>query len=527
LNAADRYQVPITLLDIKTPLALSALDYLEKIPRFKKLIDRGIITLPDSLSESYFGSIPAWGIEKTAQTSRNIAANFGLPGSQLIYSADIHNVSLSPYRLILSRQPAQENFEPGITQLTRWKGQRILDLPISGDLHQQVTEDGLTIEVRTVLFKLALTNGGAQNSNVLVLGGNLPHTVWGDPQAVSAAMRYIANHPWIRPLSGDDLLTIQPASARPSPSIAIGINKNDADQISSESPIHLELLNQIEQSPPNSITEQAWKSYLSLQAPSYPYIPELSNLRSNYLGGIGNLLVAAQWADNPTQQIDCSTDTDMDGKPECILASDKLFVIIDPEGGRLVVGFFISQNGPIQFIAPVSQFAIGLSDHSTWRLENGDLSDPAEIPGAFAGPWVPFAIEKVRNGLRFISPSFQKEFILGNHNLSVNYHTDNPHIILIPIGLSPDTRNYPDWSNRYKEALTERGWSWEIPGTIRVEVQSSEEFTTDTFKVTKDLINLPEDPNYEFPIGHFLPFPLALVTIHSQGNASTQLIISP
>jgi len=61
-------------LDIKTPLALSALDYLEKIPRFKKLIDHGVITLPDSLSEIYFGE----KLPQFANVSKNPASAGGV-----------------------------------------------------------------------------------------------------------------------------------------------------------------------------------------------------------------------------------------------------------------------------------------------------------------------------------------------------------------------------------------------------------------------------------------------------------------
>jgi hypothetical protein len=49
------------------------------------------------------------------------------------------------------------------------------------------------------------------------------------------------------------------------------------------------------------------------------------------------LAAAGEWAAAAYEAQDCSVDLDWDGFPECILASESQFVVIDLLGARLIV----------------------------------------------------------------------------------------------------------------------------------------------------------------------------------------------
>jgi hypothetical protein len=103
------------------------------------------------------------------------------------------------------------------------------------------------------------------------------------------------------------------------------------------------------------------------------------------------LAAAGEWAAAAYEAQDCSVDLDWDGFPECILASESQFVVIDLLGARLIAYFSRDKSGYHQVVAPTSQFIVGLGDPSTWLLDADDGADPAGIHGAFADsppPWL-------------------------------------------------------------------------------------------------------------------------------------------
>jgi hypothetical protein len=52
LQAVRRSKVPVVLLDLKTPAALSALDFLGKLPQIQNLSTQGLLILPEALPGS-------------------------------------------------------------------------------------------------------------------------------------------------------------------------------------------------------------------------------------------------------------------------------------------------------------------------------------------------------------------------------------------------------------------------------------------------------------------------------------------
>ncbi|HBG74072.1 MAG: hypothetical protein A2X25_08255 [Chloroflexi bacterium GWB2_49_20] len=66
----------------------------------------------------------------------------------------------------------------------------------------QATDEGLSLEVRLQLLTTALSS---DPTDLVVLGGSLPHSTWGDSVMGKAGMAYIAAHPWIQFLNGEKI----------------------------------------------------------------------------------------------------------------------------------------------------------------------------------------------------------------------------------------------------------------------------------------------------------------------------------
>jgi hypothetical protein len=519
VNAAERYQVPLTLLDLKLPTSLSALDYLGKTRKIISLVDRDLILLPEALPEAYFGYPPDWTTVKAAEKSRVVAEQFGFFTSSILYAPYKPSEPLPGYRLTILRDTPNTESDTLLTHINRWKNQALLTVPLDGEIPIQATEEGLSLEVRRALLGLAQNNGQKHSCQLMVLGGNLPNTTWGDPQAAKAALRYIATHPWIQALDENELLTFPQTTGQTQPPISplsqeIGNNQ-------------LILLDKLGNAPPGRVTELAWDFYLSLLTPAYPTIKELPALRANYIGHLGNLLSAVSWEHQPTTIQDCTIDTDLDGHPECILASNDLYALIDPQGASLLLLFYRTTNGVHQIIGPSSQMLVGLGDHTSWKLDQGFLGDPTVIPGAFAGPWEPYQVTPVAQGYQFKSASIEKEIKLNGNGLRLDYRSASPTIIQIPLMISPEWRFNPDWWSQYTQESLNNGWSWRIKGGPEIIVRSSTTLSIQSFIAPQTHMALPENPNKDYPSGYFLPFPLAVISTNPEEALWIEMRLTP
>jgi hypothetical protein len=488
LDSAGQAGIPVTLLDLKTPSSLAALDALGLTPQILSLWEQGLLTLPDA----------AYGTPTDVSLgfSRRSAAGFGLPGSLFVYSPtggvqpDYHTQFL----------PQDDR-----SHLAGSSGRRVIPLPGADEV--QATPDGPSLAVRQALMAAALSEDPA---DLVILGGDLPRSTWGEEDATSLTFTWIASHPWIEPLTAAALSSF-PVGRQYSPPPAA---------LPAESP----LVNALRSAPRNALTDSAWNTYFMLTS---PYNDEaLSALKANYLGQVSELLTAARWAEQPSAQNDCSQDLNADGRVECVLSDLSTYAILDPLGACLTNLFFMDGSGPHQLVGPSSQFTVGLSDPSAWQLQLGEGADPNVIPGAFSDgddPWVPYTFTSSPGSIAFSNPdgSRIKTFTLKAGGIETSYQISDTVVMRIPLAVDPQSF-YLAPSRYFSTAgnTGTNGFTWGSSMGVSVELISDAALSAQTFTDSLRDLSLVENPDFNYPAGHYLPFPLAVITLEGSHDFS-------
>lgn len=490
LDNVGQYGIPVALLDLKTPASLAALDYLGITPQIQNLTSRGLLILPDVA----FGE-PA---NVSLDFSRRAAAGFGLPASLFVYSAASN---------LQSNYLAQFLPFDTTSHLARSRGTRLIPLPAADAI--QATQDGPSLAVRRALVAAAFSG---DLSDLVVLGGDLPSSTWGNENMAGPTFAWIAAHPWIQPLSGEDLLTFPVGT----PSVHLPATT------SNETPI----LAALRSAPDNSLTDSAWQSYFMLTAQTSD--EKLLTLRSNYLGQVGELLAAARWAEHPSAQNGCNHDLNSDGQNECVLSNQRFYAILDPAGARLTNLFYLDETGPHQLVGPSSQFTVGLSDPSEWHPDLGEAADPSVIPGAFSddtNAWMLYSFVGSPNGITFTSPdgSRLKTYQLLEGGIKIAYQVSGPVSTRIPLAVDPQA--FTTGPTEYLSVSSPGAWTWGLSNRIQTEVCTEAILSAQSFKDSFPYLSQSEDPNRTYPGGHYLPFPLSVVNLQSSRNFTVQISV--
>jgi len=336
----------------------------------------------------------------------------------------------------------------------------------------QPTPDEPSLEVRRALLETTLN---ADEKDLLVLGGSLRDSTWGSPDMVGAMLAYFASRPYIHLLAADDLITFPTKSGKP----------------------------ELRSLPPDESIDKLKIHYKNLTQPVLDF--------------------AANWEGSPLSS--CVTDLDKDNQPECVLANDGYLAILDPQGARLTYLFSVARIGNSrylhQLIGPSWQVAIGLGPRSQWNPELGEAADPGAYPGAFADaddPFKPYEPAIEGNTLVFTSLDGTriKTFHLTENGLEVKYQTQKPVTVQIPLLVDPETRFTPGWAEKYVQEKTPGGVAWGLEYGPMVRIQTEGTITIRAFNESLDLLTIPEDPDFEYPPGHYFPFPMAIAEVEMQ-----------
>jgi hypothetical protein len=585
LDAIEAARFPAALLDIKNPASLSALDFAGALTRVQDLATRDLLILPDQLPLSVPFDAPfhphTWVRIQAAENARQVAGAFGLAPSPFLYSAGFpgelvenHIQQVGNYRLVFSLDvPGPDSADTlshidplatakSITSLspvlTRWGAYNWVDFsPIVPTLQAsiQASYTGPTLEIRRTLLE-AVTAPDA--GHFVVLGGDLAQTAWGNPQAAMQTMRYLVSRPWIQPVSRDTLAAItapQTGASDSSPANTTGhssqkepfyLNNPLGEPLASNltaQQVHDLLMHELAAAPENNATQLAWQAYEALLAPAAISTPALAPLRAVYLSQVGHLLAASRWgAAGPgafcSRTGECDTclaaiDLDWDGENEYILASSTFFAILEARGAYLSVAFVRSPAGLHQIIAPSTQFMVGIGDPLSWNPGKGIAGDAYQFRGAFSDltagfafpSWEIYSVAMEGQSLVFTAPdgNLRKTFRLARSGMQVDYASSQPLTVQIPVAIEPEARFRSDWGSRYQGDLFPDGWTYGLVDGPQVHILTSETLTARPFSDSLSFMGQPENPDFDYPPGHFLPFPLALAEIHAQGEFSIQL----
>ena len=210
--------------------------------------------------------------------------------------------------------------------------------------------------------------------------------------------------------------------------------------------------------------------------------------------------------------------------------SDKpeIFAILEPAGARLTEFFnFDASSGPHQLVGSSSQFAVGLSDPSEWHPERGEAADPSVIPGAFTDDtetWATYTPTVIADGITFTNRdgSRVKTYRLTENGIQVLYQSHDPVSTRIPLAVDPQA--FYSGPTNYLAALAPHSWTWSLSGGSSVEVDTDAALSAEGFTSAIPFLSLPEDPNLDYPQGNYLPFPLSVVTIQSNGAFSAEIV---
>ncbi len=534
LRTASSTQTPIVLLDLNQPAALSALDYAGGMEWVQSLQTEGLLALPHPQPD------PANGPFKPADDIQILMAqvsnSFGPNRSEMVYLPAHANLPQSGNEVVFW-QAISPGFEglgvetyPQASQIDstpfRWRGHLVIPIPSElSAAADQASLEGLTIEWKQRLLQSVFHSdmpAGVAQAHIVILGGDLPASTWGDPQSARATMRWLRQHPWVQLLKPSDLNRLRSAAA---PST---LSPSEIWQTSPSRPKINDLALEIQAAPDNALRQAAWQAYQSLFASVFPESPKLPDLRANYVGQVWSLLDAAQWAAAPSPIASCELDPDRDSEKECVLASEKVYAQFEIGDGSLTYLFILfngtrtgSPTSVHQLIGPSSQFITGLSDASRWMYPAGLNADPDVISGAFVGPGTGYLPELGAQMVMFSLPGInsRKVFHLTAAGLEADFTFDpetSDQAFSIPLALDAWQRFTPGWADKYRSLPGMQTWGWEIEGGPLIRIHSSAPLQGTDFKLSQDLLASPEDPNQDVSSGHYLPFPLALITIPGQ-----------
>jgi hypothetical protein len=527
LRPARNARLPLLLLDLASPNSLAASDYQGGLELVRSLAQDDLVELASPLPESKL-TLPEPVNQHFLDENTNAQSRYDLPVSTVIYKPILNETAESAGVLLdtvySDRDPQIHEFQ------VLWKnGKPLIQLPAypSAEDPQQASISGLTLPWKELLAQAALqvnlgTDKGKDRS-YLVLGGSLPQSTWGQPASARAGIDYVYAHPWLSVTSPNDLL---PGSILKIAAWSLPVSFSDVELAPDD------LLADLLSAPQNSASQSAWQAYRALFSPIFPPSPQLPLLRQKYLGEISTLLKGSQWMADRKPIADCSIDVDSDGQVECILSDDRIMALFELDGGMLSHLFLScpdkTSGKTLQVLGPSSQLITGLSDPMDWNLsqvESDPLpADPSVLPGAFAGPDGVYQPDVSANQLEQVSPDGQisKRFQLSPHGLHVEIRSQFPAQLpgqmVVPVLIEPARSLLPGGLEQYQSQQSPNEISWRIDDHVQLVLHTINGFDVTSFLDSRNFLGRTEDPNYAYPQGHYLPYPLMLVQIKPEST---------
>ena len=515
LAQAASAQVPLTLLDIKTPQSLQALELLGQIPALTALQQSGLLELADGSKTTPHAA--AYALTQ----SHDLTASYGLLPANTAFAPAFSG----DYRTVFAYLPDASRL------VVRRDSKRLIPLPA----HPYAAPTSLGVDA-PLLRRLLLSAHSPGPFDGVTAGGSLAATAWSD--ADSTDLAYLASLPWVKILSMEELLAFTPAPAPNSLCSDLfctprSLNlrpTSETGQIlhadSAYAALQSSLASQLQSLPANSVTDAAWQAFQQAAQPTASYARQ--RLQANFLPNLRFLLYAAHWADSPVSRQDCIQDIDQDGQAECVLSNAQWLLILDPLGARLLTAVYADGGRAQPVIALPSQFAVGNSDPLDWKLSSGPLADPRDIPGAFFHPNEPlevFTPSFSAETLTLSSPS-GRQLTAALNSAEVNFTLlrSGDGLTRLPLLLDPAACARTSVPFQSQDTVL----SWNASPTQAFSLtRSAAQWSLSTSCDSSSYLSLPEDPSRENPLGHYLPFPLAALDIGYTQILKLQLAPTP
>jgi hypothetical protein len=149
------------------------------------------------------------------------------------------------------------------------------------------------------------------------------------------------------------------------------------------------------------------------------------------------------------------------------------------------------------------------------------------IPGAFADGNGPYQVLTGEDKLVFQSELGSKEYHLTPEGIAFEYQSRTPTTWEIPLAVDPWMRFDQDWVEGYHVDNSKEGLRISAGAGFQVEIATSSELLAHSFNATRDRMGRQENPNDEYPPGHYLPFPLVLLELDSSDKGYIEFKIHP
>jgi len=543
LVSSRRHGIRLNLLDLNDPTALAGLDFLGKASELEAFIESGLIYLPSTLPDDYRLAGHPPEITRALLSDRSdVSSAYHMSTSSWV-ALDSPQLNYEDLRLarelgfggvIAPLDPALGFDRSG--WITRYHDVLVIPRPLSETELSAGYDGGLGLALRRSLVEAA-TSG--DNAGLLLLGGSLPQTFWGDPGQVESGFAWIAAHSWVNTLTLDETAHLPVAVQPPSLPRAGSALDLDPDPPGSPPPAYAA-------SGRNSIERMAVDLYARASSMrtclqdgdvrlddawavcDRALAGSINMLRRLALADVALLDYAAGWgrnaACNPANAPARAEllDLDQDGRQEAALWDSNLLAVFDPVGGRLNALFgCVPGYGITTLIGPRAFEVIGLSDPSTWIFEQdgiGERGDPL-LAGAFTSTTdanLVFDLVLVDDAIRLIHPGgqFKLTFSLSGSTLQAEFESEEKARRRLELGflVAPERMDFPGFSLAY--GIDHRQESLDItvaPGPhLQVRLPSSI-WEVDSFLDSPAPEMNSEDPNVEVTQGHFLPLPFIRV----------------
>jgi len=555
LDAVQETQVAVNLLDLNAPDRLAGLEFIGRLARVRSLLEARLIDLPSTMPADYDPREQPAELTGAIQSDRaQVSAAFGLPPSNWL---SLNTLELSAGSLSSLHQmgvqgvvaPIDPALTPaGVARVEGIAGMLIAARPRSDTGQLPAQDGGLNLDWRRMLVEAAV---GGQPGYV-VLGGSLPQTFWGDAQQGRQALSWIAAHPWIRVRRLTDLTRSgQPSDRSPltgsAPSRAT-IAPEDSLELSggeNRAPGLEALLRDLYARATSPIDcaaksdarwDDAWAACSRID-------PGLSVLRLRAFETAALLEYARTWSAGlacsaATETQSLLQDIDGDGLPEAVLRNDRLLAVMDPVAGRVsMLAACIPGYGVTLLSAPRSVVAIGLSPPFEWNLAPGtipELGSPL-LAGGFVSPGdaeLVFTAAPAGGGFRFVHPDglYSMHYTLSGNEFTAAYSSDQPAGTALEIGLliAPEQTRQPGFPQAYRVSSSDTSLELTIDSgsAIRLEF-SAPGYRLDSFLDSPAPELAAEDPNQEYPPGHYLPLPFFLIRTTVENGQQIVLTANP